>query len=70
MAKRASKEEQILEYFKTAPLAKVEVVSNLIKPILKERQADEGKTTPKPRAVRASKGQSAEGANAGTSAAA
>lgn len=38
MAKRISQEEIIINYFKTADIAKVEVVFNIVKSELKSRQ--------------------------------
>jgi hypothetical protein len=54
MAKRISDEERVLAFFKTAPLAKVEVVFNLAKSEVKDRQKNEGSSeaTKKPRTPR------------------
>jgi len=67
---RGSKEEKIIDYFRTAELAKVEVVYNLVKSAVKERLA---KSTParvkgprKPRAPKTSPAPAAAAPAEGT----
>lgn len=56
---RQSEEERILNYFQSAPFAKVEVLFNLIRPIAKKRIAE---SRPQPT------GMGATGTGAGTGA--
>lgn len=74
MSKRISAEERILDYFQTADLNKVEVVYNLVRKTIKERQVAAApvavkKITRKPRAKKVVAPAAAEPMTAGASAA-